>query len=358
MKTFIPVLALLIFSIADTFAYCPVAWKKSFPMTRDQGINAIAKAQNGGYILGASQDVSGYGRCYVVRITESGDIVWTRAFGTQLCEVLGLSATTDGGCVLTGNSCIAGNMYIMKLDSMGQQEWIRIDPYYYTGSRSVRQTIDGGYIAVGSIYAGPSSSSDFYIIRLDADGDSLWSIHMGSPYEDLGGRDILCTSDSNYFAVGSISHSSWQFGAACYKLHENGSVAWTTNYYINNGGAEALAICQRTDHRYTIVGHVYSSNDHDYFIETLNEYGGTVWTRIYGGPGADIARGVVATSDNGAIVVGTSTSNNSGIPNPWIVRLANYGAIEWDYQIPNINTPNITDIEQSSDGGVCDCWKH
>lgn len=90
--------------------------------------------------------------------------------------------TLDGGyAVLTFNNLGGGICpYLVKLDSMGNQEWAKGYPhnsiYYLTGD--LAQTIDSGYVITGAFDSDTSLNSVFYsafLMRLNSSGDSLWT---------------------------------------------------------------------------------------------------------------------------------------------------------------------------------------
>ncbi len=112
------------------------------------------------------------------------DSLWSRTFGGERAdECLSIIQTEDGGYALAGytNSFGSGyrDMWLVKTNADGDSLWSQT----YGGEgmdicNSIIQTEDGGYALAGltvtsGIYA------DMWLVKTDEDGDSLWSRTFG-----------------------------------------------------------------------------------------------------------------------------------------------------------------------------------
>lgn len=83
----------------------------------------------------------------------------------------------------------------------------------------------------------------------------------------------------------------------------------------------------------------------------------TIWAACLGGTQFDRAEHVKATTDGGAIVIGTTSSSDGDITDApgyidfWIVKLSATGAIQWQKTLGSNNTDYAYGIDQTSDGG-------
>src|SRR5690606_38672090 len=102
---------------------------------------------------------------WLIRLDADGNLLWQRCYGgTDVESANTLLATSDGGFLLLGGSgssdgdvaCVntASHAWALKVDQVGSIQWqvcLGTDPDGSGGDfyRAV-ETIDGGYLAVGS----------------------------------------------------------------------------------------------------------------------------------------------------------------------------------------------------------------
>ncbi len=153
-------------------------WTKKYGGNRTDEGHSVQRAPGGGYIVVGwtyASDSDSYD-VWLLRTTPLGDTVWTRAYGGSKWE-LGYSVqyTLDGGYVITGytESFSTGSYgaYLVKTDSLGDTVWTRT----YGGTdgdlaRCVRQTQDGGYVAVGHTGSFGAGLLDVYLVKTEGTG--------------------------------------------------------------------------------------------------------------------------------------------------------------------------------------------
>jgi len=94
----------------------------------------------------------------------------------------------------------------------------------------IKQTSDGGYIICGTTII-ESGNSDFYIIKTNASGDTLWTRHYGSPGNDMA-YSVIQNTDGSFF-VGGLSYrvqGSSLLDILIMKLNNEGENIWTEYY--------------------------------------------------------------------------------------------------------------------------------
>lgn len=75
-------------------------------------------------------------------------------------------------------------------------------------ARSIQQTSDGGYIVAGSSYSndgdvsGNHGERDYWIVKLNADGNLVWQKCLGGIDNDLA-LSVQQTTDGGYIVGGS-----------------------------------------------------------------------------------------------------------------------------------------------------------
>ena len=110
-----------------------------------------------------------------------GDTLWTRTYGGGGDDYgQSVRQTDDGGFIIAGRTTSFGaggwDVYLIKTDADGDTLWTRTyGNYYQERGRSVRQTLDGGYIIAGRTNSLGAGNRDAYLIKTDSDGNELWA---------------------------------------------------------------------------------------------------------------------------------------------------------------------------------------
>ena len=191
-------------------------WQKTYGGSNLDWASSIQQTTDGGYIVAGWTESFGAGNMdfYIIKLDSNGNKVWEKTYGGSENDVAySIQQTSDGGYIVAGGTYSFGagsaDFYIIKLDSNGNKVWGKT----YGGSndewaRSIQQTTDGGYIVAGTTYSFGAGYDDFYIIKLDSNGDKVWEkTYGGSSYDEA--YSIQQTSDGGYIVAGGTS----SFGA-------------------------------------------------------------------------------------------------------------------------------------------------
>jgi len=219
----------------------------------------------------------------------------------------------------------------------------------------VQQTSDGGYIIVGSTSSYGGGEADIWLIKIDSDGDTLWSKTFGEIYDDLGFA-VQQTDDDGYIITGE----TYSFGGShpvvwLIKTDINGDTLWTKTYN-GNGFASANSIQQTNDGGYIITGWTGVEYPYDnVLLMKTDASGDSIWTRIYEDNYSSLVEGkfVRQTTDGGYIIV-------SGPVYPeywdfiWLIKTDAAGDTLWTKTFlgsPPRERLYCGSVQQTSDGG-------
>jgi len=146
---------------------------------------------------------------YLIKTNGDGDTLWTSVFGGDYYDVCRwVYQTPDNGYIVAGLMSSDNNtdedIYIFKTDSLGNLLWDKT----YGGDQedgvvTARPTSDGGYIVLGYTPSFGLGYMDIWLLKLDSDGDTLWTKTYGSESYDYGGS-IIQEPDSGYFVLCNI----------------------------------------------------------------------------------------------------------------------------------------------------------
>ncbi|MDP7000223.1 MAG: hypothetical protein QF569_29625, partial [Candidatus Poribacteria bacterium] len=165
---------------------------------------------------------------------------------------------------------------------------------------SVQQTSDDGYIITGETYSYGNGEADVWLIRTDANGDTLWTQTYGGSESDIG-NSVQQTSDGGYIIAGeTYSYGNGAADVWLIKTDADGDTLWTQTF----GGTEfdiAHSVQQTSDDGYIITGETYSygNGEADVWLIKTDANGDTLWTQTFGGSESDIGNSVQQTSDGG-----------------------------------------------------------
>ncbi len=304
--------------IIRTNAYGDTIWSRhlgyidaySVKQTIDGGFIITGSTLNPDTAGGINRDL------YLIKTNPNGDTLWTRRFGGKRDDVgFCVAQTIDSGYIVTGEtndsltnvSCI----FLVKTNTNGNLLWKRkIGNQNHCYSHSVHQTTDGGYIISGSSENYTSYQEDVYLVKTNSTGDTLWTRTYGGTQADYS-WDVVPTNDGGYIVggtTGSYGAGSNDFYAI--KTNANGDTLWTRTY----GGIdidELSSIVQTNDGGYALAGITYSfgAGNEDVYLVRINSVGDTLWTRTFGGALYDGGHlGMVKTSDGGFAIGGMSNS--------------------------------------------------
>lgn len=373
-------------------------WSKSLGGSNDDIGYSVSKTADHGYVvvgLVGSTDgdvhghlVPGYGGGWIAKLNSDGDTLWTRLIGGDRAE--SVVQTADGGYVVSGNSHSTSiDIWVTKLNSNGETEWTKS----FGGSgeddgRSVIQAKDHGYVIVGATLSidgdaiGNHGSIDALVIKLDENGNKVWSRTLGGSYIDEA-WSVVETADSGFAIAGDtysndgdvpgnhdLTHQTSDYWVV--KLNSSGGIVWSKSLG-GSGYDQALSIVQATDGGYAVVGQSYSVDgdvhgNHggaDFWIAKLNQGGDTVWTRSLGGSGSEGATSIIQATDGNFVVAGytyspTSQTDsgyaangdvlaNHGMSDYWIVKLSPDGGTLWTKSLGGGSNELAFSIIQTND---------
>jgi len=187
----------------------------------------VQQTSDGGYIFAAAncRTPDNPLSIYVIKTDSSGDTLWTKACGTtDSAQVHSFQPTSDGGYILAGTILESytglSDVYLVKMTSSGDTLWTRRygDPYNESGW-SVQETSDGGYIIAGTtVWYGPTEDwPRVWLIKTNSTGDTLWT----RQYKGAGqaaGYSVQQTSDGGYVIAGSTYNYSGVTGSEAYLI--------------------------------------------------------------------------------------------------------------------------------------------
>jgi hypothetical protein len=334
-------------------------WQKTLGGKGHDELNCIVKTKDGGYIIGGSSSSESspnpskggeyppdagkdtevivktsayFGNMdyWVIRMDGEGTILWQKSFGgIYNDELRSIALTDDGGFLLGGSSnspvysspnlseggghaggkqdaCIGLDDYwIIKLDKDGEEEWQKV----IGGSgddqlQDVHQTQDGNYLLAGYTNSDTGDDkkgsnedgTDFWLLKLDKTQVIVWQ----ETY-NIGKVDVLTSLVENN--DGSLLLGGYAQGEILPRpLQKRGG----------SGGKNASTALGKTKKGTNAeTSPALKKGTGDYVALKLNAKGEELWRREVGSAGNDVLKKVFETRDGGYLMAGTSSTSSS-----------------------------------------------
>lgn len=360
-------LSFLLLLFVSTTLTAQITFQKAYGGTAMDEGQSVRQTTDGGYIIAGTTTSYGSGGrdILVIKTNAVGDTTWTKTFGGAMDNEYGfcVQQTTDGGYIVSGVassfSDVAGDIYLIKLESNGDTTWTRAyGGNGYEWGAFVQQTTDGGYIITGQTLAFGAGDFDAYLVKINATGNIIWTKTYGGVGSEYG-TAVQQTTDGGYIITGS-NDNTFGFGASDFYLIKTdalGNHLWS-KAYGDAGSEEGKAVKQTTDGGYIIAGtseNTLGPLGPNMCLIKTNSVGDTLWAKLYGGQMIDECFDVKQTSDGGYIMVGKSFSfSTNGDYDVYVVKVNNQGIVEWSktYGGSSTNHNEIGySISQTNDGG-------
>ena len=252
-------------------------WTKTYGGTNGDWGSSVQQTSDGGYIIAGYTESFGAGNrdVYLIKTNSQGDTLWTKTYGgTGLDGGSSIQQTSDGGYIIAGSTHSFGagryDVYLIKTNASGDTLWTRT----YGGtnddfSQSIWQTSDGGYIVSGFTLSFGAGGYDVYLIKTNASGNMLWTRTYGGVSTDWG-WSIQQTTDGGYIIGGNTDSFGDSSQVYLVRTNASGDTLWTRTY--GGAGNEAgYSVQQTSDGGYIVAGYTSSFGagyDDVYLIKT------------------------------------------------------------------------------------------
>jgi hypothetical protein len=351
---------------------------------------SISQASSGGFVVGAQCSAAAVttpncnGTATVLSVDSIGNIQsqtqYSYGIGPQSTALNVLKATSDGGAIFAGqpqSGCPAQNLNscgaIVKVDSTGKVQWANdllfatsATPYSSpaTWPFDIQQTTDGGFVLVGYAIA-PAENYNPWIAKLSSTGQLEWTHVFVDPKSQYSAaQSVRQTADGGYIVGGEVSYavtsSYTESEITVFKLDSTGTLVWQRDYAA---GVDAYfqSLALTSDGGAIVSGTVSTQTATTYtssvLLLKLDSTGEAQFARTIL-PSGNISDlnivGVQQTTDGGYAFAGYYFQNTVYTERAWLVKTDSAGNVQWD----KIYGPDVQysdrhffSFQQTSDGG-------
>ncbi|MCF8403899.1 MAG: T9SS type A sorting domain-containing protein [Bacteroidales bacterium] len=336
-------------------------WTKTFGDQYDDEAYTVHQTFDGGYIITGSitSDIWNADVC-LIRTNGSGETLWIKTYGGINNDAgIDVKQTADNGFILSGYTTSYGaggyDVWLIKTNSIGDSLWSKT----FGGTNnefgnSVIQTADNGYVVIGSTESYGSGSSDFWMIKTNSVGDSLWSKTYGGNYNDIAFSGEQ-TSDDGFVLTGYTQPAGFNNADVwLIKTDHLGEMEWSQTYGGNQNEL-ANSVQQTYDEGYIITGYTnsFGAGAQDVYLIKTDMFGDTIWTKTFGGASNDVGNFVIQTAESDFIVCGFNFSlSPNGDPDLWLIKTDISGDTLWTRTYGGSGSEVGRFVEETFDGGL------
>ena len=347
--------------VSSVFAQPDSLWSRTYGGEGDERCYSVFQTSDGGLALAGITDSFGAGNhdFWLVQTDSNGDSLWSRAYGGSNEEYcMSVLGTSEGGYLLAGSTNSFGSgdfdFWLLWTDSNGDSLTSRTfggsgEDFCY----AAQKTADGGYALAGYTDSFGSGTIDFWLIKVNSEGDSLWSRSYGGMNWDEC-SSIQQTADNGYILAGfTRSPDTGYSDFRLVRTDANGDSLWS-QAYGGQGDDLCTSALQSSNGNYLLTGYTssFGNDNRDSWIVRINEDGDSLWSITFGGSGDDYFESIHQTIDYGFIVAGTTLTHSTGRSAFWLMRTDINGDSLWSRTFASVGWGSYCkSVQQTIDGG-------
>jgi len=313
-----------------------VEWERTYGGNSADELRCLLKTSDGGFLLGGSTEIGNNDTdIWLVKTDSEGTPIWDKTYGyNNLDKCRALYENEDSTLIVASSVSLPGrytDFGIMKMTPEGDTLWT----CYFGGFEQewpfrILKTPDHGYLILGFTLSFGNGSLDAWLLKINENGDSLWSRTYGG-YGPDSGHDILAVDDQNYLIVGKSQVPNRGEQIYLVKINSIGDVIWE-KYYGNTGNDSGTKIIMNRDGNLSILGTAQAIGNepfYDMLYLELSSDGDSLWSSTYGTRGQDYGMSHIQLADHGFVLLGYSTTYEIGRYELFVVRIDRMGETIW-----------------------------
>jgi hypothetical protein len=200
---------------------------------------------------------------------------------------------------------------VLKLDANGDHVWDRTYGRNDNEYSDMIHQAGTDYILTADTRSYGAGGYDVILYKLDSVGNEIWSQTYGDSLQN-GCQGLLIVSDGNYLSYGETEiYTNSPYDFFLEKIDSNGDSIW--QYTYGGTGTDALfSVKEDTDGGFICTGYSNSetgSGPLDLVIMKVDQNGIFQWQQTYGGSGIDIGYEIIKANDNSGFIITGQTFN-------------------------------------------------
>jgi glycine cleavage system H lipoate-binding protein len=259
------------------------------------------------------------------------NVFGTRSYQWQLSlggdkyeQAYAVAPLSDGGYLTVGvtNSKGAGSndIWVIKNAANGATQWEKVlGGVEWDIAKSVievkspvsSESNANPVLVFGSTSSTDNGDSDFWLLKLDRQGQLLWQKKYGDSAEEKG-QVVLNSADGGYILLGTVADFSTGLNdVLVIKTDSQGEVLWQKTY--GDDGSNQVTTAQLTPEGDILFGGQNAVGQYDFWLNKIDSQGNIIWQTTAGTESSDTATDLVINTDGSIVIVGYNISNGTGL---------------------------------------------
>ncbi len=240
-------------------------WSQTYGGLEMERANALQQTADGGYLLLGSTESSGAGGkdVYLVKTDGAGTELWSQTYGDEVEEEgLDLVPIADGGFLVLAEKQYGEGLYtaqnpdvyLLQVDGWGTEVWSRVwEEEGVQGGFRLLSVSDGNYLMTGFFSpTGRDTDTDFLFVKIDGEGNVIWSKPLGNQGAFDYGSDVIETSDGGYLLTG-VATEGPNMTAPLIKTDAKGDPLWRRDLFAGSRPRAGTKVLEAPDGGYLVV---------------------------------------------------------------------------------------------------------
>ena len=294
-------------------------WTKRHHFCDINQANAII-AVDGGFVITGQVKCSDQNSSDLLlfKVDPQGQLLWQTSYNLLHDDVGNkIIVCEDATLAIVGeqnySSQEESDFFLMKTTATGDSLWVQnYGSILSDAGNDVIQIPGGGFLLVGTVYENKFSTLKMLsVIKTDADGDTLWTSNIIDTVSlaSLNGMVVIASNSNTFVIAGSstgwVSSSENVF---LIKIDGQGNEIWSKTFETSTND-KAFSLFQTEDGGFVLGGcsDCDAENSAALVLKT-NAAGNEIWSKKYGGHRAEEIRQIIPTSNNTYTAIGYTES--------------------------------------------------
>ncbi len=339
-------------------------WEKTYGGAGEERINDLCATPDGGFVLlGHSTSFNSSKDLFVVKVDVDGHVQWSTNLGKANLSEFGndLEVHPDGGYAIAGTASMESKTYVLaaRISEWGDSIWMKTSEVDSVYGQSMQVTSDGSYLIAGYKEVQKLDSSgtpfldhDVLLLQFDSSGDYNEKTFGGLQNDEA---NVIIPSHDGYFYVGGYSKSFGAGGSDGYILKVNATGDTLSQMAIGSSDDEVIRdLCLSANNELLATGSFLNlgNNEQDIFIGRMDSTGIIELATNVDIPGTQHGNSIRIEGNNTLLITGETKVSPNVDRDVILIRVGWDGVLNWSNKYGGGDGDGGNAVHPLNDGGA------